>query len=618
MSEVRWTPEQEQAIGARGTDVLVAAAAGSGKTAVLVERIIRRLTDPRDPLDVDELLVVTFTEAAAAEMRDRIGAALQAALAQDPENPRLQRQLALLGRAAISTLHSFCLSLIRQYFYRLGLDPAVSVMGEHEALLLRHEVLDELFARRFDEAEDGPFHALVDRYGGGRDDEKLRKLVLAIYDHMQALPWPEAWLEESLARFDVPADAALEDLPWWPPLSRRIRLELELAADALASARGSWPAAREGPRRTSTCWPRRRRRSAPPRLPRRPRPTTSWRRRWGPSTSGGCPGPEGRGGRGAEGGGRQAAGTGEESGAHGAGALVLPDGRGSGWTTCGPSRPTCARWGTWCGSSARRSGRRRPPSPPWTSTTWSGSRCSCSGIRPPSPARLVPSDVARDLRAALPGDSGGRVPGHQRRPGRHPDPGRPRRGRRGRPTGSWWATSKQSIYRFRHADPGLFMAKYAAYRPWAGAPDPGAAGARIVLGANFRSREGVVNAVNFIFRQIMTATGGRAGLRPGGRAGLPGGLPAAAGRGPPRKRRGAGGGRDRSGTPRGAAPHRYRGDGRRGGGRPGGRRRRSPGRGGGPGRGPGPGAGADLADGAADDDDDADDPAARPRPSWRT
>ncbi|WP_374713629.1 UvrD-helicase domain-containing protein, partial [Symbiobacterium terraclitae] len=234
--DVRWTPEQEQAIAARGTNLLVAAAAGSGKTAVLVERVIRRLIDPADPMDVDELLVVTFTEAAATEMRDRIGAAMQAALAGDPENERLQRQLALLGRASISTLHSFCLSLVRQYFYRLGLDPSVGVMGEHEALLLRHEVLDELFARRFDEEEDGPFHALVDRYGGGRDDEGLRRLVLAVYDHMQSLPWPEEWLEESLARFDVPEGAAIDDLPWWPPLRRQMRLALLRAADALADA----------------------------------------------------------------------------------------------------------------------------------------------------------------------------------------------------------------------------------------------------------------------------------------------------------------------------------------------------------------------------------------------
>jgi len=210
----KWTREQELAIRARGGNILVAAAAGSGKTATLVERVIRRLTDPVAPIDVDQLLVVTFTEAAAAEMRDRIAAALQKALEADPEDERLQRQLTLLGRASISTLHSFCFTLIRQYFYRLGLDPAVTVMDEYEAFLLRQDVLDELFSRGYEEEPAGPFHALVDRYGGGRDDEGLRELVLAIYDHMQSLPWPEDWLEESLARFDPGGAAAVEELPW--------------------------------------------------------------------------------------------------------------------------------------------------------------------------------------------------------------------------------------------------------------------------------------------------------------------------------------------------------------------------------------------------------------------
>lgn len=506
MSDVAWTPEQEQAIRARGTDILVSAAAGSGKTAVLVERIIRRLMDERDPVDVDQLLVVTFTEAAAAEMRDRIGAALQAALAKDPENERLQRQLALLGRAAISTLHSFCLSLVRQYFYRLGLDPAVSVMGEHEALLLRHEVLDELFARRFDEGEDGPFHALVDRYGGGRDDEGLRKLVLAIYDHMQSLPWPEAWLEESLARFDVPEGAALESLPWWPPLQRRIRLELERAADALASARllAGLPGGPAAYADVLTAEEDRIRAAANraeagsyadlaqavaaitfDRLPGTRRGEVDERL-------------------------KEAVGKLRERAKKAVRAVQEQWLSRSAEEWLADLRAIAPHLRT-LGDVVREFAESfRQAKAAQSAVDFNDlERFALELLRDPSstPERLVPSDVARELRARYREilvdeyqDINGVQDAILTLVARDGEDGPPNRFMVG--------DVKQSIYRFRHADPGLFMAKYAAYRPWTGAPEPGAPGARIVLGANFRSREGVVNAVNFLFRQIMTARAG--------------------------------------------------------------------------------------------------------------
>lgn len=231
-----WTPEQAAAITARGVDLLVAAAAGAGKTAVLVERIIRRITDPVAPVDVDRLLVVTFTEAAAAEMRQRIAAALQEALAADPENARLQRQLTLLGRASIFTLHAFCLGCLRQYFYRLGLDPAPRVMGEHEAALLRQDVLAELFEAAYQEG-DAAFLDLVERYGGQRGDEALQRLVFELHDRAQSLPWPDVWLQQAAARFAVGPDDRLEDTPWWPPLGQAVALELAGAVQVLDLAR---------------------------------------------------------------------------------------------------------------------------------------------------------------------------------------------------------------------------------------------------------------------------------------------------------------------------------------------------------------------------------------------
>ncbi|MDY0396042.1 UvrD-helicase domain-containing protein [Virgibacillus halophilus] len=141
---VKWTKEQEAAIYTAGKDVLVAAAAGSGKTAVLVERIIQKLISQQQPVDIDELLVVTFSNAAAQEMRTRVGAALEKALSENPGSMHLKKQLSLLPKASISTLHSFCLEVVRQHAYLLDIDPGFRILDEMEADLLRQEVMDDL------------------------------------------------------------------------------------------------------------------------------------------------------------------------------------------------------------------------------------------------------------------------------------------------------------------------------------------------------------------------------------------------------------------------------------------------------------------------------------------
>lgn len=196
-SAVRWTKEQEAAIEARGTDVLVSAAAGSGKTSVLVERLIRRILDPKAPVSVDRLLVVTFTESAAAEMKERIRAALLKA-AQQEESKEAVRQLAIIGRATISTLHGFCLRVLRRHFYLIGLDPSFRVMDQEEASLLFDEAMDELF----EEAHGGEFGKAVPglddlllHYGGSRDDRDLRRIVGELYEYITSLPDGEAWLK---------------------------------------------------------------------------------------------------------------------------------------------------------------------------------------------------------------------------------------------------------------------------------------------------------------------------------------------------------------------------------------------------------------------------------------
>ena len=133
----KWTPDQQTAIDDRGGALLVSAAAGSGKTAVLTERVLRRLTDENDPVDIDRLLLVTFTNAAAAEMRERIGAALGAAVAANPRDTRLRRQLFLVHRAKITTVHALCLSLAREQAAVLGIAPDFRLMDENEGKLLR-------------------------------------------------------------------------------------------------------------------------------------------------------------------------------------------------------------------------------------------------------------------------------------------------------------------------------------------------------------------------------------------------------------------------------------------------------------------------------------------------
>lgn len=241
-----WTDEQWQAIVAKGSDILVAAAAGSGKTAVLVERIIRKISMDTD---VDRLLVATFTKAAAAEMKERIRLALERALEQHPGSEHLRRQLALINQAAITTVHSFCMDVIRRYYPLIGLDPGFRIANTTEAELLRMEVLDQLLEQRYSEAagqEDSPFIRLVDDYGGERGDEPLYRLVLQLYDFSRSHPWPDRWLESAAGVFKQLAVDELAQSRWMAGLTQELRLALD---GACAMARQAIGVARlpEGP-----------------------------------------------------------------------------------------------------------------------------------------------------------------------------------------------------------------------------------------------------------------------------------------------------------------------------------------------------------------------------------
>ncbi|TBL70456.1 UvrD-helicase domain-containing protein [Paenibacillus thalictri] len=233
-ADSKWTDDQWDAITLKGRNLLVAAAAGSGKTAVLVERIIRRISDEEQPVDVDRLLVATFTKAAAAEMRQRIREALEKTLASRPESEHLRRQLALMGRASITTLHSFCLDVIRRHYQLIRLDPGFRIANETESELLRQDVLDELLEEWYGSSgEDSHFWRLVDSFSGERSDEPLYRLIQRLYDFSRSHPWPDRWLKETSALFG--GELGGTD-PWKISLLAGVRLELAGAADLLGQA----------------------------------------------------------------------------------------------------------------------------------------------------------------------------------------------------------------------------------------------------------------------------------------------------------------------------------------------------------------------------------------------
>ena len=225
MGETKWTKEQLQAIETRRCNLLIAAAAGSGKTAVLVERIIRIITNEESPVDIDKLLVVTFTSAAASEMRERIAGAITKALEKNPNSKNLQKQLTLLSRSNITTMHSFCLDVIKNNFHVIDLDPAFRILDETEGVLLKSEVLEELFEDKY-ENDDREFLNLVEAYSDSRSDEKLKDIVLDLYRFSMSGPWPKKWLEEKSEEFNIGTIEELNKSTWIKVFIENLEIEL--------------------------------------------------------------------------------------------------------------------------------------------------------------------------------------------------------------------------------------------------------------------------------------------------------------------------------------------------------------------------------------------------------
>ncbi len=229
----KWTEEQRHAIDDRKNNLLVSAAAGSGKTAVLVERIIQLVL--RDQVSIEEMLIVTFTQAAAGEMRERISLALLHELeSNEADGEYLRSQINLLNRASISTLHAFCMDVLRRYFHVVDISPNFRVGDATETTLLKTEVLEELMENEYEKGSPD-FLKLVEMYGGGRDDSPLQDLIARTYEFIQSQPDPLGWLEARTGDFRV-EPGALDGSPWLRNITRHLQIELAGVAELLQEA----------------------------------------------------------------------------------------------------------------------------------------------------------------------------------------------------------------------------------------------------------------------------------------------------------------------------------------------------------------------------------------------
>ena len=221
---VEWTAEQKQIIDLRDRNILVAAAAGSGKTAVLVERILSMITDKTDPVDIDQLLVVTFTNAAAGQMKERIGRQIAAKLEEDPKDKNLKRQEDLLPHAKIMTIDSFCLYVVRNYFSFLDLDPDFRIGDEGELKLLKEKVMKEFLEEKYKEASPD-FLLFVESYAEGKGDGGIPEYIEKLYQFASTYPEPEKQLIKWREQLQAESAEDISEAQWMKCLMDEIHLE---------------------------------------------------------------------------------------------------------------------------------------------------------------------------------------------------------------------------------------------------------------------------------------------------------------------------------------------------------------------------------------------------------
>ena len=233
---VKWTKEQEQVIGLRNRNILVSAAAGSGKTAVLVQRILGKVMDPEHPVDIDRLLIMTFTRAAAGEMRERIANALEDALGENPENEHLQRQTALIHTAQITTIDGFCAYVIRNYFHLIGLDPGYRTGEEGELKLLQEDVMKELLEAYYAKDQE-KYKYFIECYAAGKSDESIRDLIYSLYHAAMSNPYPDEWMEKCIDSYKNTDIESIKASEWMKLLWKNVLADLEQAKGLAEEAR---------------------------------------------------------------------------------------------------------------------------------------------------------------------------------------------------------------------------------------------------------------------------------------------------------------------------------------------------------------------------------------------
>ena len=200
MSSKKWTDEQLKAINLSGVNILVSAAAGSGKTSVLVERIVNKIVNEK--VDIDKILVVTFTNAAASEMKQRLMDEIYKKIEECPDDQNLQRQLLLINKANISTIHSFCLNVIRNNFFEIGMSSNFRVADESEIEIMKQEVIEDIFEDKY-ESQDEEFFKLLNTYTSYKDDSYLKDMILKIYEFIQSDPFPDKWIESAVEDYNL-------------------------------------------------------------------------------------------------------------------------------------------------------------------------------------------------------------------------------------------------------------------------------------------------------------------------------------------------------------------------------------------------------------------------------
>lgn len=235
--DVKWTSEQKKVIDLRDRDILVSAAAGSGKTAVLVERIVNRICVDNPPVDIDRMLVVTFTKAAAAEMRERVSRAIDSLKEQKPDDENLQRQSTLVHNALITTIDSFCLFVVQNNFAQLNLDPDFRIGDQAELKLMLKDALAQVFEDNYAREDNEKFINLIDTYSKGRNDSAVRQMVEDIYYKAGSSSWPRKWMNSLLRLYDIKSAKQLEDSEIIKEIVDYSRVLLEEAVQELTMAK---------------------------------------------------------------------------------------------------------------------------------------------------------------------------------------------------------------------------------------------------------------------------------------------------------------------------------------------------------------------------------------------